>query len=220
MQQYIWVIGCPRSGTTYLTYYLVKYTDITINEPFSEYQIGRPEDWVLPTKQRVVFKYCENCFESRIISKKFTPSYFVHIFRDPLNTLYSILFPKPKSVPPRNLCKRGTPKEMFKAGIDRWYFHTKASFETCTRLNGINISYENLLDELDELGNFLSLDLEKPKDFRCRNSLEVIPNKMDWIKEIWEKKEFAYAMDMRLKIEKMASTSCPRTIKQRFPVFL
>src|SRR4051812_31920204 len=100
----IWVIGSPRSGTTFATDFIGKHTDKVYNEPWSTYPIETPRLWRFPEKAKTItFKYCENWRNLHVLMHHYPDSHWVHIWRDPDNVVYSMAYPKEDSYPPRNL---------------------------------------------------------------------------------------------------------------------
>ncbi len=108
-QVYLWVIGSPRSGSTYLTLSLGKNTSHCFNEPIKIPMFKRDnvDNWKFPACRSIVFKWCENHEMADKIIERFPNSYFLHTIRDPANNIYSIAHPKSDSWPRREFEQLG-----------------------------------------------------------------------------------------------------------------
>lgn len=165
----IWIVGSPRSGTSYLADLIGNYTDFCFNEPWEEYPLGHHNSWNLPIG-KIVFKYCANALYYEEICARFSVSKWIHIIRDPFHVLYSMCFPKPESWPERLWSEMGE-------DIDRRVCN---AFYKWSYIRGA----ANLIDEafvvqyekinIEELSEFLSLPIKKSdlKDtFKERNNV-------------------------------------------------
>lgn len=108
-QIYLWVIGSPRSGSTYLTLSLGQNTSHCFSEPnkISMYRRDNVDNWKFPKCRSIVFKWCENHEVADKIIQRFPNSYFLHTIRDPANNIYSIAHPKSDSWPRREFEELG-----------------------------------------------------------------------------------------------------------------
>lgn len=171
MSEFVWVIGSPRSGTTYVTDYLGKYADKVYNEPWDTHPLANPNTWVFPENKKIVFKYCEN-WRNLAVLLKYPNSLFVHVWRDPNNVVYSMAYPKAGSYPPRNLYSEYNGSTRLWHCMERWYsnmVNCLSVFNVVKRY--VEVRYENIRQELSQL-----TDLSKPLDFRDRN----IQARLDW----------------------------------------
>ena len=76
----LWVIGSPRSGTSFITDYLGLYTEGVFNEPWDTHPRLEPEKWEFDC-DNFVFKYCRNWMIADDIVKLFSESIFIHVFK-------------------------------------------------------------------------------------------------------------------------------------------
>lgn len=189
--KHIWIIGCPRSGTTFITKYIGNYVSECFNEPFDLYPVRKVEDWKFPKVKSIVFKYCVNWKDANKINKKFKNSYFVHMSRDPRNVIYSMVFPKKDSWPYRNFYNhRPTVKEKFEDAIKRWF----DDLNGCNNLSNnknikyIKIKYENLKEDMPKLSNFLNIKFDKNISFVNRNMDEKELKVLDDLWKVVDKK--------------------------------
>ena len=74
-KKYIWVIGVPRSGTTFLTDYLCKHTNQCYNEPWDTFIHNEVDQWAFPETESISFKYCMNWRYAKTINERFRKSY-------------------------------------------------------------------------------------------------------------------------------------------------
>jgi len=194
MIKIIWIIGCPRSGTSFLTDYIGNYTDYCFNEPWNDFPLGKHKDWMLPKhnvvlkgiKQlntSVVFKYCANALYYDEISKLYPKSKWVCIVRDPLHVMYSIFYPKKDSVPKRlwEVSKNGVPHcplavpfrdhHLINEVIRQVFFNWHSIFVASMKIEEIKlIKYENI--DIEGLADFLELPLSRD-NFIYNNRNEV-----------------------------------------------
>ncbi len=174
---YLWVIGCPRSGTTYLTRLLGDNADLMLNEPnkIPMYARNNVENWTFPPCRTVVFKWCENWMVAEKILARFPNSYFFHTIRDPLNNIYSIAFPKVDSFPSRPCLAVGeTEEERIDNAIKRWFHYTKGclSVKDLAGTRYLPVLYENITDFFPLIEETSGLDLKKKTPFVNRNIAE------------------------------------------------
>lgn len=182
MQKIIWIIGSPRSGTTFLTNYIGSKTDHCFNEPWSKYPLGKHKKWKLPLQGDIVFKYCANCFYYDEIKDLYPNSKWVHIIRNPLNVLYSMVFPKKQSFPQRNWIEMGTGEQRIINCFNKWRGIIKSSLKIkeCKILHYENIDYKSLSE-------FIEIDLEKPNFVDQNQKFEL--EKMMFLKEVLKNKK-------------------------------
>lgn len=179
MSSIIFVIGCPRSGTSFITDYIGKYTDYCFNEPWNKYLLGKHETWDLPKSKSIVLKYCANCFYYSEIKKIYPKSKWIHVVRNPINVLYSMVFPKKNSYPKREWIELGSKKNtrIMKA-FEKWKLFTNSCF-------GIKeakiIKYEKISENYTYLQEFLEKKIEKP-NFIDKNK-EFDLEKMNYLKK-------------------------------------
>lgn len=153
MTQFLFVIGSPRSGTTFITDYIGKYVDSKYNEPWKTHPIETPKLWTFPNVNNVVFKYCENWKNVHILLNNFPNSIYVHVWRNPDDVVYSMAYPKQNSYPPRNLYGEHEEKDRIRLCIERWY----SNMIHCLSLYNIipnkyvEINYENAMPGLQRL---------------------------------------------------------------------
>lgn len=176
MQKIIWVIGVPRSGTSFLTDYIGTKTDHCFNEPWTQYPLGKHEKWNLP-KATIVFKYCANCFYYKEIKNKYPNSKWIHIVRNPFNVLYSMVFPKKNSMPKREWAEMGQGSQRIINCFRKW----KTMFSCCLRIKECyEIQYEQI--DFKSLSDFIEIKLEKPKFINNNKIFEK--EKMDLLKKV------------------------------------
>ena len=187
----IWVIGCPRSGTTFLTNLIGQHTKYCFNEPWRKYPINQHKNWRLPTDGDIVFKYCKNCQHYKEINELYPNSKWIHIIRDPIHVIYSIAFAKPESHPIRNFRCTISEKQWDLANykiinkkIKNAIQMRKSYIECCNKAEkALIINYENI--NAQKLSYFLNMKIEN-ENFINRN-LYFDENKMNFVKSIVEK---------------------------------
>lgn len=157
--QYIWIIGVPRSGTTFLTDYLCQYANSCYNEPWGEYDLKRPAAWKFPQENTTVFKYCANWQNAKLLNEQFKKSYFVHLIRHPRQVVHSMVYPKANAFPFRNLFDTSNTYERFHLAVAKWREFFIGSRAACRKYHSIEIVYDRLPQEIDRLQKFLNLPL-------------------------------------------------------------
>ena len=162
----IFVVGSPRSGTSYLTEYIGKHTDHCLNEPWDRYPQSKIEDWNLP-KGSLVFKYCSNSLYYDEISNKFPEARWVNIKRNPLHVVYSMSFPK-NNWPIRTWEELGEiAEERILNAFYKWSLLSSAADRIKTALV---LKYENI--DIDLLSKFAGINFDKDQhrnSFRNKN---------------------------------------------------
>jgi len=126
-QVFLWVIGSPRSGSTYLTLSLGKNTSHCLSEPIKVplYSRDNVKNWKFPKCRSIVFKWCENHEVADKIIERFPNSYFLHTIRDPANNIYSIAHPKSDSWPRREFEHLGEEEEArIQNAVGMWEHYT------------------------------------------------------------------------------------------------
>jgi hypothetical protein len=178
MTKFIWIIGCPRSGTTMLIDYIAKYVDFSYMEPWESHTIRKPETWDFPDCKSIVFKYCENWRDADYIATRWPNSFFVHVWRDPDNVINSMAFPKPTSYPQRNLYPKHESNERVRLSIERWYEDVNGCLTLGIeqhRDKYLEIQYEKIPNQIFQLGKKLDLPFNEI-DFDNRN----VETDIDW----------------------------------------
>lgn len=186
-KKFIWIVGSPRSGTTLLCDFIGKHTDAAFDEPWAKYPVRKVDEWNFPDGvNSLVFKYCCNWMDAEDISYRFRESKFIHILRNPADVLFSIMFPKADSYPPRSWDEYGKDRaKRFSQAIDHWHSFVQGSFalEQRFRKRYKLVVYENLPNEVESLAEFLDLPLDKNKlVFKERN---LSKEKLDHLEDLW-----------------------------------
>lgn len=175
MRSIIWVVGAPRSGTSFLTNYLGNYVDHCFNEPWEQYPLGQHNNWDLPSGLSV-FKYCANSLYYEDINNKFFNSKWINIIRHPLHVLYSMVFPNDFSFPyrPWNNFEQDHETRVCNA------FHCWSLLSSAPQYHSIpTVCYENI--DLYRLSKFVDLPLDF-SNFNFRNSNDQHDvRKLKWI---------------------------------------
>jgi len=174
--KFIWITGSPRSGTTFLCDFIGKHTDKVYNEPWKTHPLRNPYIWKFPKCNTITMKYCENWRNLHYIMNRWPDSYFIHVWRDPDNVVYSMAYPKTKSYPPRNLYAGKKEAERVRLSMKKWY----NNLLNCVKI-GIEypkhyheVQYENI--QTDKLSRFLNIPLNKPFKYENKN----IATNIDW----------------------------------------
>lgn len=170
----IWIIGSPRSGTSFLTDCIGKHADHCFNEPWDKYPLGFHQKWKLP-EGLIVFKYCANCLYYDEIKTIYPNSKWVHIIRNPIHVLYSMVFPKEKSKPIREWKEFGFGDARIINAFNKWKSITLSSLKI---KEAKVICYENI--DYFSLSNFLEIKVE-PQNFINRNNI-FEQEKMNYLK--------------------------------------
>jgi hypothetical protein len=210
-KKYIWVIGCPRSGTTFLTDYIGKHTDLIYNEPFATHPIEEYKKWSFPEFETMVFKYCVNWKNASYLFDNFKDSFFLHIYRCPKNTVYSLTISKNNSYPFRDFYeskflskiskKNLNIDDKFDLSIKKWYKNTTNSFSVIKKYNGINIKYEKIQGCLKKISNYLKINLKEDIKFENRNNKDTDSEIMNYFEHKWKSKNYYKEMELRKKID-------------------
>jgi hypothetical protein len=176
----IWVVGCPRSGTSFLTEIIGKKTDYCFNEPWTKYPLGDHKNWRLPSEGDIVFKYCANCFHYKEIKAIYPNSKWIHIIRNPIHVIYSMTFPKKDSFPQRLWEEMGKEERRVIEAFKKW----KKFIDCCSKIKEAKVvKYENI--DLKSLSSYIGLDLDEP-NFTNRNKIFDY-EKMTYLKKIFKK---------------------------------
>lgn len=189
-KEVIWVIGSPRSGTTFITEYIGKHVDNCICEQWASYPHMKPELWKIP-KGKTVFKYCTNSLHYEFLKNKYKNSKWVYVKRDPIHILYSVIFPKESSYPKRKKNEWHTSgkrwnKEKDEDLLKKFIEHYETITSAADKIKEAFIfEYEN--PDIKSLGSFLDLSLSE-KEFQYNNrNLEYDALKMGKLVEILNK---------------------------------
>lgn len=198
-KKFIWIIGCPRSGTTMLTEYVGKYTDCCYVEPWSTHPRNNFSSWEFSDCDSVVFKYCSNWALAKKIQKKFKNSFFIHLLRNPKDVVYSMVFPKKKSYPQRHFTIFSDDlQSRFNQVANHWYEFTKGCFEIKNYVNYKLFIYEKTPKEIKKIEKFLNLKFKHDIKFKSRNT--IAPNVYsDCLETFWKNNSKFY--NFRKKIE-------------------
>jgi hypothetical protein len=93
-------------------------------------------------------------------------------------------------------------EEKFKKAIERWYSFLSGSQEVCQKYKAIEIIYEKIDNQIEQLGTFLDLLLSKRKLlFVIRNNVNVDKNKFHQLEKLWQSGEYANEFKKRQEIE-------------------
>ncbi len=154
---YIWIIGSPRSGTTFLTNLIGESTKYEFNEPWDLFPLGEQKHWNLPKDGTVVFKYCSNCWHYQEINKYYPNSIWIQIKRNPISILYSLVFEKADSYPVRKFYFDNLENKIkFAKAMQKDYLSQCDKVE-----NKIIVKYENI--DYNLLEDKLKIKLDKKK---------------------------------------------------------
>lgn len=172
MNSFFWIIGSPRSGTTYLTDLLGKNVDKYYNEPWNTHHLHKVETWKFPKNKTIVFKYCENWRNYHFIKNNFTNNTFIHVYRNPDDVVYSMAFPKENSYPPRDLYGEYEGMEKINLCMERWY----NNMINCCEIDLIDknyyeVRYENIEDDIKEI----PIKIKENIKFENRNINPILP---------------------------------------------
>lgn len=160
----IFVMGCPRSGTTFVTDWIGKVCSHTIQEDL-RFPVEAAAQWELPSLD-CVLKWGHIFQKADVLIARWPHCRFVHVVRRPLDVLYSITHPTEQSQPFRDF---GDMRDADKA-VQWWSFHIQGCQQVASwyRRNTITVEYENLPEEKSRLDTFLGISLPPLSDFRPR----------------------------------------------------
>lgn len=171
MTKFIWIIGSPRSGTTFITDFLGKHVCYKYDETWNTHPPKKINLWKFPQDAKtIVFKQLGNYVIADEIIKRFPDSKFLHMIRNPTDTVYSMMFPKKDAYPFRDfkeldnkiLIKR------FENVVNKWYNCTKGSLELENNKDYKYFLYEKL--DMENIEKFLDIKLNKQEfNFKNRN---------------------------------------------------
>lgn len=153
----IWIVGSPRSGTSYITDLIGNYTNFCFNEPWETYPLGKHNSWDLPNNGRIVFKYCANALHYEEISNRFPISKWIHVTRDPFHVLYSMCFPKKGSWPKRLWNEMGEDIDRRVCNAFYKWSYTRGAANLIDE--ALIVKYEKI--NIEELSKFLSLPIKQ-----------------------------------------------------------
>lgn len=201
-KKHIWIIGVPRSGTTFLTDYLCKYADQCYNEPWGMFEDKLVDKWTFPDSKSIVFKYCMNWKNAKILNERFNKSYFIHLIRNPAQVVYSLVFPKTDSYPYRNIFEdKKTLEDKFRHAITRWFNFIRGSQKVCKQYHSIELTYENLDKQINYLSKFIKIPFSDNLNFKARNDINVNPIKFQKLERLWKSNDYIQEFRKRQEIE-------------------
>ena len=171
---YIWVVGCPRSGTTFLTNLIGQNCDLMYDEPGHDPALrrGAVSEWDFPEANSICFKWCENFRVADEILERFPNSYFVHIIRNRKNNVFSMAFPKETAFPPRDFPELGSSKdERLKSAMRTWVEYNKGCLDLRHQIGDryIPVFYEHTTDYYDDIEDITGIDLLIRPTFKDQN---------------------------------------------------
>jgi hypothetical protein len=182
---FIWVVGSPRSGTTFLTSFIGKNVDKEYNEPWGTHPLNKEEIWKFPNVDKIVFKYCANIFRYETITNRFPNSKWIHIIRSPDHVIYSMCFPKKDAIPIRNFPEYGNETlHRFKTGVKIWH---RTMLESYKIKDLIQVEYESM--DANKLSQAINVPMSQEKwdrQFHCRNE------DVDKMLPMWDKVDPKY----------------------------
>lgn len=181
MSKMIWILGSPRSGTTYATEFIGKHVDREYNEPWQTHPIETPRLWKFPPKAKtIVFKYCENWRNIHTLMHHHPDSHYVHVWRDPDNVVYSMAYPKEDSYPPRNLYGGLKGDEKLRMCMQRWYSNMMHCLHLWTFIpkQYTEIRYERMRAGLKRLSEAMGVKFDFANYAYKSKNLEDI--KLNW----------------------------------------
>lgn len=173
-QVYLWVIGPPRSGSTYLTLSLGKNTSHCFNEPINIPLFDRDnvENWKFPKCRSIVFKWCENHGVADKIINRFPNSYFLHTIRDPANNILSLSHPKSDSWPRREFEELGEEKETrVQNAVGLWEHYTAGCLDVREKYPDryIPVPYTSMPSYFPVIEEKIQLRLKRKLKFKDRD---------------------------------------------------
>ncbi|EED34440.1 Phytanoyl-CoA dioxygenase family protein [Luminiphilus syltensis NOR5-1B] len=191
--KFIWIVGSPRSGTTFLTRLIGDNCDLTYDEPgdIPHLQRGKVGKWHFPPAKTICFKWCENYRVADPIVRKFPNSYFIHITREPQNNVYSIAFPKESAFPPRQFPELGDAiEERMIRAIRMWFGYDQGCRQLRKQLGSryLEVPYEQLPDYYGAIETFTGIKLTKRPEFSNQN---LPQGALEELTPYWQKTPFA-----------------------------
>lgn len=166
----IFVLGAPRSGTTFVTYWIGEHCDHIINE-WHKYQLDTVREWQFPAGQ-LVFKWCHLFEVAHHLVDRFPTCKFVEVQRDPLNVINSMVIPKIGSEPPRTFETLGSAIPLRTINATKWWLYHVRGCRDAAQLwkdRWIAVQYERLREQREELSDFLGCRLRDIPEFQPRN---------------------------------------------------
>ena len=171
---FVWVVGCPRSGTTFLTDLIGQNCDRVYNEPGKDPTLARGlvDQWQFPPAENICFKWCENYKVADQILSRFPKSFFVHIMRERNNNVFSMAFPKETAFPPRQFPDLGEEADdRIVNAAKKWVNYNRGCLDLRSRLGEryIPVFYEHLPDYYTDIEARTGLSLRIRPEFRNQN---------------------------------------------------
>ena len=196
---HLWVIGSPRSGTTYLAHCLGLNTDLSLVEPneLPLYERGKVEQWRFPLCRSISFKWCENFIVAERILDRFPNSHFLHTVRDPLNNVQSIAFPKPDAWPPRAFEELGEDADRrIDHAIEKWVTYTRGCLAVGERFpeHYLAVPYTDMPASFPAIERRTGITLKKTVDYRGR---DMEARDLETLQPGWQRHEEAQALAAR-----------------------
>jgi hypothetical protein len=208
MTTFVWVIGSPRSGTTFLTRLIGRNTDLMFDEPETDpmYERYRVDAWEFPDCGSLVFKWCENWVVAKQILDRFPNSYFLHTIRDPSNTVYSIAFPKAGSYPARGFeeIDGESTAERVRGAIEKWQWYTEGCLDVPEVVGDryLAVRYEGMPDSYRDIEELTGIRLENRLEFRNRN---VDDRELSMLEPFWAEMPAAAELRRRVRLASAAA---------------
>lgn len=196
---HLWVIGSPRSGTTYLSHCLGQNTDLSLIEPneLPMYERGKVEQWRFPLCRSITFKWCENFIVAERILDRFPNSLFLHAVRDPLNNVQSIAFPKADAWPPRAFEELGEETDSrIEQAIDKWVTYTRGCLDVGVRFaeHYLAVPYTDMPASFPVIERRSGIPIRKIVDYRGR---DMDASELEALLPAWRKHAEAQALAER-----------------------
>lgn len=169
----IFVMGCPRSGTTFVAEWIGKSCQHTFVED-PHYPVETAEVWELPAANCVV-KWCHLFQKADALVARYPDCCFVHVVRRPLDVLYSITHPAEQSSNGRDFGDMRDPDR----AVQWWSFHLQGCQKVTAwhRRRCITVECERLPIERLRLQEFLQISLPELPEFQPRTYGDV---QLEW----------------------------------------
>lgn len=166
----VFVVGAPRSGTTMLAEWINKVGGVLYMEEES-YLPHEVATWNLPLDGDWVFKWCHLGAHAVEVREHYPNARIVDVYRDMLNTVYSMAYPKTDAYPYRPFEHLSVPGGRTLNALTWWACHRS----DCERLCALyppeqvcRLRYAQLPESRKKLSDFLGRVLP-PLPFTPRN---------------------------------------------------